>query len=117
MKQILELTLLSRVLLPSIFPEVGSYVEHIVNSSIKKKVELTVEEIEKYKVQEVPGGLVWDKTFDTVLFDIEVSEREVEHLKDRLQKADDEKRLHYGLINLFVTLCAPAIPEDLKPQQ
>jgi hypothetical protein len=116
METILDFTLLSRVLLPSIFPETGSYVEHIVNSSIKKKVELTVSEIEKYKIQEVPGGLVWDKAFDKEVISITFSERETEHLKDRLQKAEDEKRLHYGLINLFVILCNPAIPEDLKPQ-
>jgi len=116
MKETIGLTLLSRVLLPSIFPEVGSYVEHIVNSSIKKKVELTVEEVEKYKVQEVTGGLVWDKNFDSVVFDIEFTVREIDNLKDRLQKANDEQRLHYGLIDVFVTLCNPAIPEDLKPQ-
>jgi hypothetical protein len=115
MKKTLSLTLLSRVLLPSIFPEVGSYVEHIINSSIKKKVELTVEEIEKFGVQEVPGGLLWDKAFDNETFEIELSEREIEQLKDRLKKTDDEKRLHFGLINLFVSLCDPIIPEDLKP--
>lgn len=93
---------MERVILPNILPETGNYVGLIMNKSITSKVELTVEEIEKYGVTPTEtGGLRWNPKDVPESFEVEFSEKELEVIKTSIQRWDKEEKLTKEYITIY----------------
>ena len=48
------------------------------------------------------------------IFEIELTDREYDFLERVLQTASDKGILPIRLMQLFITICKPELPEDLK---
>lgn len=102
-----ELTILDRVILPSILKKEGNYVSMILNKDIKKKTELTQDELVKFKFRTLSNGNVaWELPEDTKdAFDVEFTESEKAEITSCLSKMEQENKLtedHIHLYELFL---------------
>ena len=99
----MKLTLLERIVLPSILPAKGTFENMIVRRDIMERVKINQEELEKYQIKSLDGGLKWEPTADE--FDYEFSEIEkiliVQSLKSLSEKGEISPD-HLSLYKKFV---------------
>ena len=99
-----KLTLTDRVVLPTILKSEANYTTLIINKDIKKKVQITQDELLKYNFKNLPDGNVsWeDKGY---FFEIEFTDLEINEIKNCLNKLEQDNKLtesHIGLYELFI---------------
>lgn len=99
-----KLTVTDRVVLPGILKTEANYTTLIINKDIKKKVQVTQDELVKYKFKNLPdGNVAWEETGE--VFEAEFSDLEVNEIKSCLNKLEQDNKLtesHIGLYELFI---------------
>jgi hypothetical protein len=104
-KESFNLPILARIMLPGVLPSEASYEEIIVKEEIKKKVLLSISEIEKYEV--VTNGKVISWNAEGDIHELSVLFRPIEKkfieksLKDRLIALNEEKKV----TSVFIEFC------------
>jgi hypothetical protein len=97
----LNLTIKERLLFPVLFPEKADKLTQIICDGIEKKVGITAEEVEKYKIESIPNGWKWDGKFDEETFPVELSESEAAVLKDQSRRLDLERSITRQMLCLI----------------
>lgn len=97
----LQLTIKERLLFPVLFPERADKLTQIICDDIEKKIGITAEEVEKYKIEAIPNGWKWDSAFDEETFPIELSESEATVLKDQSRRLDQERAITRQTLSLI----------------
>lgn len=104
-----------RILVTQIMPQQGNYIDNLVNITLTKKLEIKNDEFNEYEIiGNVDGFISWNEKGKNKIFEIELTEREYDFLKRVLQTASDKGILPIRLMQLFITICKPEPPEDLK---
>jgi len=95
------LTLLERIMIPTILKKETDYKSAIVIRDLKTKVALTQKEFKDFDVKAAPTGLTWNEkgVKSIVLFDLTDFERT--ELREALKKLNDEKKLSIDHISLY----------------
>mgnify|MGYP001591237866 CR=1 FL=1 len=99
-----KISLSERYVLIDALPKTGDYNEVKIGRSIVEKIDLTDEEIEKYKIVSTPTGngqsnLTWLPTEE--LFEFNFSEIEVAFITLQFIKFNQEKTLNNARVNLY----------------
>lgn len=99
-----KLTLTDRIVLLGILKTEANYTTLIINKDIKKKVQITQDELVKYKFKNLSdGNVAWEETGE--IFDIEFTDLEINEIKNNLNKLEQDNKLtesHIGLYELFI---------------
>lgn len=97
------LTIKDRVIIPELLPEQGSMLEMIIVNSINKKVMFTPREITEFELTQEGESLKWNTEKNT---DVEVffEESEINLLKERYKKLDEEKRISRRTFDLCMKI-------------
>lgn len=95
------LTTLERILIPSILRKESDYKSLIVTNDLKKKVQLTQDEIKKFELRTEGQSLVWNEKGAKSIIEYDLTEFEKLEIKLALQKLDQEKKLSSELISLY----------------
>lgn len=98
----MNFTLKDRITLMISLPSKGTFNDLILRKDVLKKIELTQEELEKYNIQSVGGGVTWNPNED--IFFIEFTELEKDYIKKALKALDDKKEAqpeHLTLWEMF----------------
>jgi hypothetical protein len=104
-----------RILVAQIMPQQGNYIDNLVNTSLTKKLEIKTDELDEYEINgNIDGFISWNEKGKNKIFEIELTDREYDFLKRALQAASDKGILPIRLMSLFITICKPEPPEDLK---
>ena len=104
-----------RMLVAQIMPQQGNYIDNLVNAALSKKLEIKNDELDEYEItSHVDGFISWNEKGKNKIFEIELTDREYDFLKRVLQTASDNGVLPIRLTQLFITICKPELPEDLK---
>jgi hypothetical protein len=104
-----------RILVVQIMPQQGNYIDNLVNASLTKKLEIKTDELDEYEINgNVDGFISWNEKGKNKIFEIELTDREYDFLKRALQAASDKGILPIRLMQMFITICKPEPPEDLK---
>ena len=102
MEKEVKLTVLDRVMLPSVLKKEANYMTLIINKDIKKKVELTQDELVKFKFKTVGQGLTWSLPEDMEdSFNFSFRDSESTEIFDCLNKLNSENKLTEELTNLY----------------
>lgn len=100
------LTLLDRIILPSVLAEQGDFKHVIISRDIKEKTKVTQDELKKFDFKVLQGGqMAWNDSGEKAKFEIEFTTMEELSIKLGLQKLEEEKKLtqdHIHLYELFV---------------
>jgi hypothetical protein len=112
---ITKINLEERILVTQIMPQQGNYIDNLVNTALRKKLEIKNDEFDEYEIiGNMDGFISWNEKGKNKIFEIELTEREYDFLKRVLQTASDKGILPIRLMQLFITICKPELPEDLK---
>jgi len=104
MEKEVKLTILDRVILPSILKKEANYMTLIINKDIKKKIELTQDELVKFKFKTVGQGLTWSLPEDMEdSFSFSFTSSEVTEIFDCLNKLNSENKLTEEHTHLYET--------------
>ena len=104
-----------RILVTQIMPQQGNYIDNLVNTALTKKLEIKNDEFDEYGIiGNTDGFISWNEKGKNKIFEIELTDREYDFLKRVLQTASDNGVLPIRLTQLFITICEPELPEDLK---
>lgn len=97
-----KLTVLDRVMLPSVLKKEANYMTLIINKDIKKKVDLTQDELVKFKFKSVGQGLTWSVPEDIEdSFSYSFTNSETTEIFDCLNKLNSENKLTEELTHLY----------------
>lgn len=101
-KDTITLTLLERVILPSILKKEADYKTLIINKDVQKKIEVTQEEVKKYEIKATEDrGLNWNQKGLAAKFEYDFTEMEKLEIKLALTKMDEEKKLTSDYVSLY----------------
>ena len=104
-----------RILITQIMPQQGNYIDNLVNVALSKKLEIKNDELDEYEITSHESGFIsWNEKGKNKIFEIELTDREYDFLERVLQTASDKGILPIRLMQLFITICKPELPEDLK---
>lgn len=97
-----KLTLAERIILPSIFPEKGSFDKLVIRDDINEKIKITQEEIAKYKIQATEDGKIsFDLGEDVNEFEYNFTELEAQEIKNNLKSLSEKDELHREFKNIY----------------
>jgi hypothetical protein len=98
-----SLSLKDRIILPSLFNgKQGSFTEVIIIRDIKKKVDITQEEVKKFEIIPLANGaLGWNVEGQKSEFEYEFTDLEVNEIKLALKEINDKKLVTEDHIHLF----------------
>ena len=96
-----KLTLLDRLMIPSILKKEGNYSQMIINKDITKKCQLTQKELKDFEVQEFGPQIRWNEKGTKASFQIDFTDLELKEIRDGLKKLDDENKLTTELIPVY----------------
>jgi hypothetical protein len=112
---ITKINLEERILVTQIMPQQGNYIDNLVNTALRKKLEIKNDEFDEYEIiGNMDGFISWNEKGKNKIFEIELTDREYDFLERVLQTASDKGILPIRLMQLFITICKPELPEDLK---
>lgn len=105
-----NLTIKDRIVITGVLPKQGAYEDIIRIESILKKVEITSEELDKFKIKSSVGedgksSVTWTEEGNTAEFPIDFTEEEERLIKKRLKEMDENKEIlieQSGLCKLFL---------------
>ncbi len=86
-----ELTIYECITIPGILPGRVSYMDGLIGRDVRKKVELSQEEREKYDIRTEGKNILWND--DTHIKKVTFTKLEAKALKDALNKMDAKKEL------------------------
>lgn len=99
----LILTLLDRIALPGILPTKAGYEKLIIAEDLKKKIQLTQEELEVYQIVQTPtGGLAWkvpEGKEDAFTYEFTALEKNL--IKEELKTLNDKNELLKDYLSLY----------------
>lgn len=101
----IKLSLLDRIILPTILKKESNYKELIVNGDISQKVKITQSELEKYEVKVLGQGLSWNEKGMKATFEYDFTDMETDSIKKGLKELDETNKLtsdHVGLYEKFL---------------
>lgn len=102
MKKEVKLKLVDRLTLPAILKKEANYETLIINSDIKKKVEITQQDLIDYQIKTVGEGQVsWSKEANEVEFVYTFSEMEVSKIKEALIELNNSNKLTEDVLGLY----------------
>jgi len=96
-----KLTLLDRLMIPSILKKEGNYSQMIINKDITKKCQLTQKELKDFEVVEFGPQIRWNEKGTKASFQIDFTELELKEIRDGLKKLNDENKLTTELIPVY----------------
>lgn len=109
------LSFAERTTLSQILPIENGYIENLVVKALRRKLDVTLGEIDGYKMIQLPDGrLAWNGKAITATFDIKPTDRELSMIKNALNMVEASKKLPFDLTELFIDVCKPDVPDDLK---
>jgi hypothetical protein len=112
---ITKINLEERILVTQIMPQQGNYIDNLINTTLRKKLEIKNDEFDEYEIiGNMDGFISWNEKGKNKIFEIELTDREYDFLERVLQTASDKGILPIRLMQLFITICKPELPEDLK---
>lgn len=97
----LNLTLKERALLPDILPAAGNKLKQIIVRSLIRKIEFTPEEIEKFGMSFSQNGISWNKEAIGKIFDLELTDAEVNILKESSSELDKTNKITQHNLSLI----------------
>jgi len=92
----MKLGVKDRLMIAQILPREGNLIAQRIMRDIGQKTELTQEEMDEVKMKPTPaGGVAWDDKLEKFLGqkNIKFTDVEIEFLKDRVKKLDEEKKV------------------------
>ena len=94
--------ILERILLWTILPVEANFEDLICIEDIRKKINVTQEEIKKHKIRtnEKTWNIQWDDKKDKWK-KVDFTESETRIIKESLKKLNDEKKLNSNMITLY----------------
>src|SRR3990167_3828113 len=95
----MKLTISDKILLPTIFPAEAKYEALICIRDIKKKMEITQEDVKEFNIQTLENGSVSWKVSDKT-FDYKFTEMEKQTILNSLKKLDEQEKLTEQLLPL-----------------
>ncbi len=111
----IKTTLEERMLVAQIMPQHGNYIENLVNAALTKQLEIKTDELDEFEITSHANGFIsWNEKGKNKIFEIDLTDREYEFLKKSLQTASDNSTLPIRLMQVFITICKPECPADLK---
>lgn len=96
-----KLTLLDRLMIPSILKKEGNYSQMIINKDITKKCQLTQKELKDFEVVEFGPQIRWNEKGTKASFQIDFTELELKEIREGLKKLNDENKLTTELIPVY----------------
>jgi len=96
-----KLTLLDRLMIPSILKKEGNYSQMIINKDITKKCQLTQKELKDFEVVEFGPQIRWNEKGTKASFQIDFTDLELKEIRDGLKKLNDENKLTTELIPVY----------------
>jgi hypothetical protein len=98
----MNITLLDKLIIPSLLKREGTFEEIIINKDIKSKVQITQDEVVKYNMQTLEGGNIsFNQEGAEAEYDIEFTELEFNTIKDSLKKLQEDKKLTESHIEIY----------------
>jgi hypothetical protein len=97
----LTLSVRERLLLPGLLPSVGGRIEIIVVASLRRLFEFSAEEVEEYKLIDLPDGRVQYNPEKLKDKSITLTVEQVKILKDISIRLDNEKKVTLELLPLL----------------
>lgn len=101
LRELLELTLLERILIPGILSKKADHKTLIINKDILAKIIFTQDEIKKYDIEQVADQVKWNVKGTKATFHYEFTDLERLELKLAMQKLDTDKELTMELLPLY----------------
>lgn len=98
-----KVTLLDRLMIPSILKKEGNYTEMIINKDINQKCQLTQKEVKDFEVVQFGPQIKWNEKGTKASFQIDFTDLELKEIRDGLKKANDENKLTTDLIPIYET--------------
>lgn len=95
----MELKIKERLLLGSLYPEKSDLLKQLVIKDIIRKTEITPEEAEKLELKNDGGKIVWNSAKD-VPVEIDLSDSEVNFLKDQVARLDTAGEITQNIVEL-----------------
>lgn len=97
----MKITLLEKIMLANTLPTEGNIKTMVILKDLRKKIELTQDNIKDYDIQVLPtGALQWNKEGAEVEFDIQFTELETIEVTLAIKKLDKEKKLSIDMLSL-----------------
>lgn len=97
-----ELSLLDKLIFPSILKKEGSFEDMIIVKDIKKKINITQDEVKEYNLQSLnTGGIIFNEKGSEAKFEIEFTELETKMIKEGLKKLEEDKKLTEDHLDLY----------------
>lgn len=101
----MKLTIAERLIFYTLYPQKSTYFNQLLVQEIKGKVDITVQEIEEFNIQEMISegrvvGYNYDKEKDEGL-EIDFARTEIEFLRNQVNKLDENKEVTYSMISLI----------------
>jgi hypothetical protein len=99
----LALTIKERLLVPQLYPREAGLTDQTIVRDIARKVNLSQEEQKKVGLKTMPNGFTWDNKKEKVI-EVEFTDAEINLLKDRINKLDQEKKITQQLVELCLKI-------------
>jgi len=99
----LALTVRDRLLIGQLYPKEAGLTEQTVVRDISRKVEISQAEQKKIGLKPMPQGFTWDEKKEKVL-QVELTETELNLLKDQVTKLDTDKKITQPLVELCLKI-------------
>ena len=98
----MELTFNDRLIFFQLYPDRGNIITLRLIKDIRDKVDFAAKEVDKYKIKaSTDGRVTWDKNLDVEMgFAIDLTNSELEFLKDRIRELDNSKSIPFSLLSL-----------------
>ncbi len=106
-KDKIKLNLGERIAISTMLPLEGNYTFHVIKKDLLKKIGVSQEEIEKYKIKENFGEdkkiswLTWNDKGIKASFEYEFTELEKNEIKLSLIKVSEDNKLMDNLVNIY----------------
>jgi hypothetical protein len=99
----LALTVRERLLISQLYPREASLTDQTIVRDITRKVEISQAEQKKIGLKPMTQGFTWDDKKEKVL-QAELTETELNLLKDRVEQLDKEKKITQQLVELCLKI-------------
>lgn len=96
-----KVTLLDRLMIPSVLKKEGNYSQMIINKDIRKKCELTQKELKDFEIVEFGPQIRWNEKGAKTTFTIEFTDLEIKEISDSLKKLDEEKKITEDMVSIY----------------
>ena len=101
-----ELTLLQRVVLPTIFPATGDYKTLKIREDLRVKCQLSQSEMKDFEITIEPSGVMsWNQAGVEARFPMEFTEFEHLEITATLRSKDSKKELSQDTFSLYELFC------------